>query len=130
MGCLCTKFDWDTTDTISFDGHVLRAKVVSVYDGDSVKVTFPFRGKMFRWTCRIKGVDTPEIRTKDPFAKAKGFVARDALTAKILNKQVVIKCGKFDKYGRLLVDIATDGVSITDWLISNNYGVAYDGGTK
>ena len=130
MGCLCTKLDWDTTDSIDFEGKVTRAKVVSVYDGDTVKVTFPFRGKMFRWNCRIQGVDTPEIRTKDPFEKAEGCAARDALKEKILNKAVVVTCGKFDKYGRLLVDINTDGGSVTDWLISNGYGVPYDGGKK
>ena len=130
MGCLCTKLDWDTTDTLNFDGKTMRAKVVSVYDGDTVKVTFPFRGKMFRWNCRIQGVDTPEIRTRDHTEKVKGIMARDALRAKILDKPVVITCGSFDKYGRLLVDINTDGVSVTEWLISRGYGVAYDGGTK
>lgn len=130
MGCLCSRPDWDTEDTLDFDGRIMRAKVVSVYDGDTVKVTFPFRGKMFRWNCRIQGVDTPEIRTKDPMEKAEGLAARDALKEKILGKLVVVTCGKFDKYGRLLVDIHVDGTSITDWLISNNHGVAYDGGTK
>ena len=130
MGCLCTKYDWDTTETLNFEGKITRAKVVSVYDGDTVKVTFPYMGKMFRWNCRIQGVDTPEIRTKDPLEKTEGLAARDALRKKILNKVVVVTCGKFDKYGRLLVDINTDGVSITEWLISNDLGVAYDGGTK
>jgi endonuclease YncB( thermonuclease family) len=130
MGCLCTKYDWDTTDSLNFEGKVIRAKVVSVYDGDTVKVTFPFRGKMFRWNCRLKGVDTPEIRTKDPFEKTEGYAARDALKEKILNKPVVIACGKFDKYGRLLVDINTDGESVTDWLIANGHGIPYDGGKK
>jgi len=130
MGCLCSRPDWDTEDTIDFNERVMRAKVVSVYDGDTVKITFPFRGKMFRWNCRIQGVDTPEIRTKDPIEKAEGLAARDALKEKILGRLVVVTCGKFDKYGRLLVDIHIDGDSITDWLISNNHGIAYDGGTK
>ena len=130
MGCLCSRPDWDTEDTLDFDGKITRAKVVSVYDGDTVKVTFPYMGKMFRWNCRIRGVDTPEIRTTDPFEKREGLAARDALKEKILGRLVVVTCGKFDKYGRLLVDIHVDGTSITDWLISNKYGVAYDGGAK
>ena len=130
MWLCCSDLNWDDAELFGFEGEVKRAKVVSVYDGDSVKVTFPVKGKMYKWNCRISGIDTPELRTKDPEEKIRAFVIRDALRVKILNKVVVITCGKFDKYGRLLVDISTDGVSITEWLLSKGYGYAYNGGTK
>ena len=54
---------------------------------------------------------------------------------------VVIECGEFDKYGRLLGKIylkqENDGqsgggesVSINDWLVQNKYAFPYDGGKK
>ena len=43
---------------------------------------------------------------------------------------VYVRCGDFDKYGRLLVEILCDDCLVNDWLIQNNYAFAYDGGTK
>ena len=51
----------------------------------------------------------------------------------ILNNDIFllqIKCGEFDKYGRLLVDITIDGTRVDEWLITNGYAKKYDGGTK
>jgi len=127
--------NWDLIDSsvkqFGFDGEVKIAKVVSVYDGDTIKVVFPFLRKLYKFNCRIIGVDTPEIRTRDKKEKEYGFKVRDELRKKILNKVVKLKCGEFDKYGRLLIDIElSDEESIKNWLINNNYGFAYDGGTK
>ena len=114
-----------------FDGEVKIAKVVSVYDGDTIKVVFPFLRKLYKFNCRISGVDTPEIRTRDKKEKEYGIKARDELRKKILNKVVKLKCGEFDKYGRLLVDIElSEEETIKNWLINNNYAFEYDGGTK
>jgi hypothetical protein len=35
--------EWDTPD-FTFEGRSFEAKVLSVYDGDMVKVAFPFGG--------------------------------------------------------------------------------------
>ena len=127
--------NWDLIDSsvkqFGFDGEVKIAKVVSVYDGDTIKVVFPFLRKLYKFNCRISGVDTPEIRTRDKKEKEYGIKVRDELRKKILNKVVKLKCGEFDKYGRLLVDIElSEDETIKNWLINNNYAFAYDGGTK
>ena len=87
-------------------------------------------GKFYRFNCRIEGVDTPELRTRNKKEKAMGIKVRDELRKKILDKMVKVECGEFDKYGRLLVDIIIDNTSIKKWLIENNYAFSYDGGTK
>ena len=55
-------------DAIDFnkcvDGKTVETKVVSVYDGDSIKVLFPLNGVLYKWTCRLDGIDTPEIKNK------------------------------------------------------------------
>ena len=47
-----------------------------------------------------------------------------------MDKIVTIKCGKFDKYGRLLIDIYYKKQHINQWLIDEKYAFAYDGKTK
>ena len=129
--------DWDNIhDAPDFssclEGQSVTAKVVSVYDGDSIKAIFPFNDTLLKWTCRIDGVDTPEVRTRNADEKKYGLFVRDTLRDLILNKVVTLKCGELDKYGRLLVQIFVDGLdtSISQWLISNRYAYQYDGGTK
>lgn len=117
-------------EKFSLEGLTTRAMVTSVYDGDSVHVVFPFAGTMYKWVCRLYGVDTPEVRTKNEDEKRFGIHVRDALRERILYKEVDVSCGGFDKYGRLLVGISMDNENINDWLISKGYAQAYDGGTK
>ena len=112
------------------DGKVLEAKVISVYDGDSIKVIFPLNGVLYRWSCRLNGVDTPEIRTRNLKEKEMGYKVRDFLREKILNKVVTLNCGELDKYGRLLVDINYESENINQWLITNGYAYEYNGGRK
>ena len=103
-----------------------------MYDGDTVKVVFPLQEKLYKWNCRIAGIDTPELRTRNKIEKAHGYMVRDKLREKILNKLVTIKCYDFDKYGRLLISIYCDNekLSVNQWLIDNDYAFKYDGGTK
>ena len=128
--------NWDEiTDKVpefSLKGVVKKCKVVSVYDGDTIKVVFPIHDKMYKWNCRINGVDTPELRTRDELEKKYGYEVRDKLREKILNKIVTVHCGKFDKYGRLLADIycENEDKSVSLWLNENKYAFKYDGGTK
>lgn len=124
-----TKID-DSIDEIDLTNIEIQSKVVSVYDGDTIKVVFPYLNKLFKWNCRLEGIDTPELRTKNINEKKYGYIVRDKLRNKILNQIVTIKCGQFDKYGRLLVYIYIDQINVNQWLIKNNYAFAYDGGTK
>jgi len=124
----------DNIEEMTFNGQTYTAKVVSVYDGDTVRVVFPFHDTLYKWNCRLIKIDTPEIRTKNIKEKEYGYKVRDILRNKILNKVVKVKCQDFDKYGRLLIEIFIQDnyheISINEWLINNNYAFKYDGGTK
>lgn len=130
--------DWnsvdDSVEMLSFKGQRFNCKVVSVYDGDTIKVVFPIFGtdsmKLYKWNCRINGVDTPELRTRNALEKEHGYLVRDKLREKILGKVVYVVCDTFDKYGRLLINVFIDGVDISNWLIDNEYAFKYDGGKK
>jgi len=128
------SLNWDEvnsdTEELSFENQVITGKVVSVYDGDTVKCVFPLNNKFYKWNCRINGIDTPEIRTRSKLEKEMGFKARDFLREKILKKMVEIHCGEFDKYGRLLVNIKLDNQDMSELLISEGLAFKYDGGTR
>ena len=135
MYCIKMSIEWDSIhDAPDYSdclkGKTVEGKVVSVYDGDTVKIIFPLNGVMYKWNCRLTGVDTPELRTSNKKEKAFGYVVRDLLREKILNKVVQVECDDLDKYGRLLTVIYMDGVNVNQWLIDNDYAFAYDGGTK
>ena len=122
----------DDTPLFSLSNYNVKGKVVSVYDGDTVKIVFPLHDIYYKWNCRLTGIDTPELRTKNEKEKKYGYIVRDKLREKILNKIVNVQCGEFDKYGRLLTTIICieDECNVNDWLIDNKYALKYDGGTK
>jgi micrococcal nuclease len=121
----------ETVPKFSLEGQQVLAKVTSVYDGDTVKLCFGFSGNMYIWNCRIEGVDTPELRTRNLKEKEYGYKVRDELRKLILGKVFKVQCGEFDKYGRLLVNILLDDeLTVSKWLIDNEYAFYYDGGTK
>ena len=128
------EVNWDEVNDsfkeLSLENEEKLGKVVSVYDGDTIKIVFPLHDKLYKWNCRLGRVDTPELRTKNELEKKFGYEVRDKLREKILNKLVNVKCGDFDKYGRLLTEIYIENESVNQWLIDNEYAFEYDGGTK
>ena len=145
MGCCSSKLDvalsvtTKKTPYFSLDGLITRAKVVNVYDGDTVHIVFPFYNKerkkdMCRWKCRLSGIDTPELRTKSSQEKTLAIQAREYVKNYVLDKIVTVKCGKFDKYGRLLVEIYVfeqdTECSLNQLLIDRGIAKEYNGGKK
>jgi len=129
---LSTIKDADLPD-FTLKGREFIGKVVDIYDGDTCKIVMFLDNRMTKFTCRLVGLDTPEI--KPPMSKpnrdeeiAAAKRCRHRLiqlstncrvdmntvdTSKkdikaIINentKLVRVSCGDFDKYGRLLVTL-------------------------
>ena len=113
--------------------YVYRARVISVYDGDTITAVLDLGMSLTRKvSCRLAGIDTPEIRTKVAGEKEAAYAARDRVRGLVLDKEVTIQSiAKPDKYGRLLVKVWTeDGLCINDLLIEESHAIAYDGGKK
>jgi endonuclease YncB( thermonuclease family) len=137
----CLKLDTELLaatlgEDFSFEGMTFRAKVVSVYDGDTVRVKFKFNGHMMQYCARLAGYDSPEMhprRSSKTYAAEKiaAAISRNALIRKIGDQLITIGCDDFDKYGRLLITAITDdGVNLNEWMVAQNYGIAYHGGHK
>ena len=120
----------EKTQSFTLKGYKTDAKVVKVYDGDTVHVVFSYFNTYYKWIARIAHVDTPELKTKNEEEKKKGYEVRDKLRELILGKIVQLHCREFDKYGRLLIDIEIEGIKVDEWLLSNGYAKKYEGGTK
>lgn len=128
MGNFLLKF---RKNFVTFDlkGMEFNAKVLDVYDGDTVTIGYRFRGIYWKSQLRLYGIDTPEIRILAQ--KENAIKARDYLKGRILSKIVKIKmCNKADKYGRLLGEIYYKGENLTSTMINLNLGVPYFGGKK
>jgi endonuclease YncB( thermonuclease family) len=118
----------------SFAGMMFQAKVVDVYDGDTIRIAFHFRGKLTQWKARMLGYDSPEMRPRMTVhdrdqVKNAAAAARDTLKGRIDGKIVSVGCGKFDKFGRILITVELPGLhgTVNDWMVENNYGTPYIG---
>lgn len=106
---------------------------VKNYDADTITFNIgnihPLLGDSI--SIRVAGVDTPEIRTKDPCEKrvanqAKEFVANLLQNAKRIDLTNI----KRGKYFRIVADVELDGVQLSPLLLQHRYAYPYDGGTK
>ena len=111
-----------------------RAKITKVYDGDSITCAMSLNGDDFyRFSIRLNGIDTPELRGGSDAEKKQGLLARDYLRGLILDKVIFVVCTGLDKYGRVLGTLYMkegDLQSVNDLMIEKGYAYAYDGGTK
>ena len=69
------------------------AKCVDCYDGDTCKLDIDvgFGIVLKKTVCRLRGINTPEIRGGIDEEKKRGYDARDYLRSLILNKPIIIK---------------------------------------
>ena len=114
-------------------GNLKITKVVSVYDGDTIKVNIdnlhPILGESV--SIRILGIDAPEIRTKDLKEKARARKARDFLADLITSSSnIELKRIERGKYFRILADLYLDGVSAANLMLQSGYAKEYYGGAR
>lgn len=101
-------------------------KVVSVVDGDTVKVSI----NGVTETTRIIGINTPE--TVDPrkevecFGKEASNKAKEMLSRKTVTLEIDSSQGERDKYGRLLRYVfLADGTDFGKFMIASGYAYEY-----
>jgi len=121
-------------DTTTFVPNITRGKVVKVYDGDTITIASKLENYMdspvYRFSVRLNGIDTPEMKGSSAHQKELATQSRDALSAQIMGKIVTLKNVSLEKYGRLLADVYLEDENMCTWMITHNYAVSYDGGHK
>jgi endonuclease YncB( thermonuclease family) len=141
------------TPAFTLKGIRTYARLVSIYDGDTITCVIPVFQRHFKFNVRLNGIDTCEMRSDNPLLKSKALEARQYLANRLcattfdldvkrmeierhLQENVVlcwIVCHGEDKYGRILSDIYLshdDPVSLSQQLIDARLAYAYAGDTK
>ncbi len=105
-----------------------RAKVRSVYDGDTIRVdidlgmSIVFRNE----SVRLSRINAPELRGQE---REQGLAARDYLRDRIEGKEIILQTQKDEKgkYGRFLVEVWIDddgkAVNVNDEMVSKGFAV-------
>ena len=138
-----SRIEDSTKETQEFTlcGQTLLGKVVECYDADTCKIVLPVLGNLYKFTCRLNGIDTPEIKPRKDkpnreneilWAKKaraellclvcsgidnKCFdnldIKKEEIIQQLQNNKVLVqvKCLEFDKYGRLLVELYSQNES-------------------
>lgn len=57
--------DYTKIEKFSLNNMIFDAKVIKVYDGDTITVVFNYNNKYYKWNCRLNGIDTPEIKSNN-----------------------------------------------------------------
>ena len=120
-------------DTIPFIPPITEGKVVKVYDGDTITVAtkLPYENSpYYRFSVRLKGIDCPEIKTKNKDEKECATLARDYLRDLLMDKMILLKEVELEKYGRILAYVYYEEKNVSDMLCEKRLAVKYDGGTK
>jgi endonuclease YncB( thermonuclease family) len=148
------------TPPLSLQGVHTWARVVSVYDADTMTVVLPVFGTVFKVNIRLQGIDCCEIKSKNKENKERAVRARNrvlqyigvlpfdeasldsamtkAQIQNILSQTVFLvwlECGEMDKYGRVLANAysspgAEQTACFSERLINERFAYRYDGGTK
>lgn len=115
----------------SFDNYTTIIKVIKIIDGDTICGVFKYNNTFYKTNFRLNNIDTPEIHSKLENIKIKALEAKQFLFNLLINKNLKVTFGKFDKYGRILIDLYLEnGESVSDKLIQGGYAKKYDGGRK
>lgn len=153
---LFKNYDNASTPQFSLNGQKMWGRVVSVYDGDTLTIALNVFNHVYKFSVRMNGIDTCEIKSKNEKNKEFACIARSRLLSLITEKDcsetstwndrrkinnilsknvycVWVECLDFDKYGRLLANIYKDENSkehFSHILIKEKLAYDYKGDTK
>jgi micrococcal nuclease len=98
--------NWIVTD------GVIRENAVSVFDGDTIEVLH----NMHPERVRLSGIDCPEK------GQAFGTRAKQAASALVFGKDVILQTHGYDKYKRTLADVfLLDGTNVNHTLVKDGW---------
>lgn len=149
----------DDLELFSLNNLITQGKIVDIYDGDTCKIALITDNTIKKFTCRLLGIDTPEMKpllnksNRDQEIinahKCRNKIIQLSTSCDCLidnqmkkidckklieknTKVITIKCFEFDKYGRLLVELYCENISksVNQILIDEGFAKAYDGGIK
>ena len=96
-------------------------KVIKVYDGDTITIASRVPGfyhsPIYKFSVRLNGIDTPEMKGENEEEKEIAVKARDALSERIMGKEIRLENVQTEKYGRLLCEVYLGNEHLNKWMI-------------
>lgn len=138
------------TPRFSLSGTKCWARIVGIYDADTLTIVIPTFGVPFKYSVRLNGIDTCEIKAKSEICRELAIKARNRVFTECTNLDyneswkrkdletlmkttcylVWIECDGMDMYGRVLADIFVKGKSLSKMLLEERLAYAYYGEKK
>jgi endonuclease YncB( thermonuclease family) len=122
---------------VPFVPPITSGYVIKVYDGDTITIAgrLPYpESPLYRFSVRLLGIDSPEIKGKTEKEKEAAHKSQRALEGLVLNKTVLLREISTEKYGRILANVYlvtdTEELLVNKWMLANGHAVPYDGKTK
>lgn len=131
-----------------YKNKMIYAKVVDVYDGDTITIIIMYGDAPMKLKVRLQGVDAPELVVKREKGRVytpeeeslmelemkAGAHVRDKVKKLIDQKEVIVKLIKCDKYGGRQVGTVylkpQSYETLTEYLLSKRYGKPYQAQKK
>lgn len=104
-----------------------KATVERVIDGDSIVLNIDL-GFTVHWrsSCRLWGINSPELNSKDQAIRIKALEAKQYLIDTLpVGSSLIINSKELDKYGRPLVEIFVNDININNEIINKGLAVKY-----
>lgn len=145
MGNCLLKFRLERRSPNQFEhirmkGKSFPARVLEIYDGDTLTIGFRHNGGFWKSSLRIYGIDAPEMKPRRQGRsiesleqeKAAAIRSRDFLLQLIYNQVVWVDlCDKStDKYGRLMGVIFFQNENVAEKMIKGGHARRYHGDRK
>ena len=111
----------------------VTAQIIRIIDGDTLEVdAHPWPGHAVRVSVRLRGIDTPERRSRCPDQRAAAQLARNELERLVSGFSTVelinVAGGKY--YGRVLADMKAGTRDIASAMLASGLARPYQGGKR
>jgi endonuclease YncB( thermonuclease family) len=111
----------------------VSAQIVRIIDGDTIEVdAHPWPGHAVRVSVRLRGIDTPERRSRCPGQRAAAQLARNELERLVSGVPTVelinVAGGKY--YGRVLADMKAGAHDVASAMLESGLARPYQGGKR
>jgi len=111
----------------------VSARIIKVIDGDTLVVdAHPWPGHAVRVSVRLRGIDTPERRSRCTAERLAGERARSELERLVSNFSTIelinVSGGKY--YGRVLADLKAGTQDVAAAMLESGLAMPYAGGRR
>lgn len=129
------NLDPNTVPKVPLQNVIIDARIVEVYDGDTVKIIVMLGDVPFFISLRLLGIDAPEIKKgkdKLPEENLAAIKVREHIKTMFPKQMGKVMFRDWDKYGgRILGDLYTlEGINVVETLIKEGWGRPYNGEKK